>query len=59
MREMAWRHQVPVVQNRRLARALFRGGDIDQPIAAESYADVARVLIWLRAMGKRGAGARA
>ena len=59
MREMAWRHQVPVVQDRRLARALFRGGDIDQPIAAESYADVARVLIWLRAMGKRGAGARA
>lgn len=59
MREMARRHQVPVVQNRRLARALFRGSGIDQPIAPDSYADVARVLIWLRAMARPTAGARA
>lgn len=59
MREMAWRHRVPVVQNRRLARALFRGSAIDQPIAADSYVDVARVLIWLRTMARTGAGARA
>lgn len=54
MREMAWRHQVPVVQNRRLARALFRGSAIDQPIGAESYLEVARVLIWLRATARAG-----
>lgn len=58
MREMAWRHQVPVVQNRRLARALFRGSAIDQPIAADCYVEVARVLIWLRAMARPAAGAR-
>jgi flagellar biosynthetic protein FlhB len=59
MREMAWRHRVPVVQNRRLALALFRSSGIDQPIAADSYLDVARVLIWLRAMASRSTGARA
>ena len=59
MREMAWRHQVPVVQNRRLARALFRSSGIDQPIAADTYLEVARVLIWLRTMAGRGNGASA
>lgn len=59
MREMAWRHRVPVVQNRRLARALFRSSGIDQPIAADSYHDVARVLVWLRAMAGRSSGASA
>ena len=59
MREMAWRHHVPVVQNQRLARALFRNGGIDQPIAADCFVDVARVLIWLRAMARPAAGARA
>lgn len=54
MREMAWRHQVPVVQNRRLARALFRTTGIDQPIGAETYLEVARVLIWLRATARTG-----
>ena len=59
MREMAWRHQVPVVQNRQLARALFRSSAIDAPIAADCYVDVARVLIWLRAMARPAAGAGA
>lgn len=48
MREMAWRHNVPIVQNRKLAAALFRASGLDQPIAASFYLDVARILIWLR-----------
>ena len=48
MREMAWRHKVPIVQNRRLAASLFRTSGLDQPIAASFYLDVARILIWLR-----------
>jgi flagellar biosynthetic protein FlhB len=47
MREMAWRHKVPIVQNRRLAASLFRASGLDQPIAASFYLDVARILIWL------------
>lgn len=59
MREMAWRHQVPIVQNRRLAATLFRATALDQPIAASLYLDVARILIWLRSRtGMRLAGVR-
>lgn len=54
MREMAWRHQVPIVQNRRLAASLFRASALGQPIGAAFYLDVARILIWLRS----GAAAR-
>jgi flagellar biosynthesis protein FlhB len=39
---------VPIVQNRKLAAALFRGAAIEQHIPAGCYADVARILIWLR-----------
>jgi flagellar biosynthetic protein FlhB len=48
MREMAWRHRIPVVQNRRLAAKLFRNTPLEQPIAQDCYVDVARILIWLR-----------
>jgi flagellar biosynthetic protein FlhB len=59
MREMAWRHKVPIVQNRRLAGALFRASGLDQPITASFYLDVARILIWLRSRtAMRPAGAR-
>ncbi len=49
MREMAWRHQVPVVQNRSLARQLFRHAALEQPIPAICFAAVARILVWLQA----------
>jgi flagellar biosynthetic protein FlhB len=48
MRDLAWRHRIPIVQNRGLARALFRGAALEQQIPAACYADVARILIWLR-----------
>lgn len=53
MREMAWRHRVPIVQNRKLARLLFQGSALDQPIAAACYLDVARILAWLRGTAAR------
>ncbi|MBK4735684.1 EscU/YscU/HrcU family type III secretion system export apparatus switch protein [Noviherbaspirillum pedocola] len=58
MREMAWRHQVPIVQNRKLAAALFRGASIEQHIPVDCYADVARILIWLRLRRKRSESPR-
>jgi flagellar biosynthetic protein FlhB len=49
MREMAWRHHVPVVQNRALARQLFRHAGLEQPIPGICFAAVARILVWLHA----------
>ncbi|WP_151448603.1 EscU/YscU/HrcU family type III secretion system export apparatus switch protein [Lacisediminimonas profundi] len=54
MREMAWRHRVPVVRNRDLARQLFRSTGMDQPIHPACYQAVARVLLWLRAGHDQG-----
>lgn len=56
MREMAWRHQVPVVQNRALARQLFRLAALDQPIPGISFAAVARILVWLQARSRSAQG---
>jgi flagellar biosynthesis protein FlhB len=47
MRHLARRSGVPVVENRPLARALFRAADIDRPIPETLYHDVARVLAWI------------
>ena len=52
MRKVAARHQIPVVQNRRLARRLFHDVDFDQFVPTHLYADVARILIWVMAMRK-------
>jgi flagellar biosynthetic protein FlhB len=50
MRAFARRSGVPVVENRALARSLYREVDIDRPIPESLYAQVARVLTWVYAM---------
>jgi flagellar biosynthetic protein FlhB len=50
MRELAGRHQVPVVQNRALARALFREVDFDGYVPEKLYPQVAKIMVWVYAM---------
>ncbi|MES9851148.1 MAG: flagellar biosynthesis protein FlhB [Candidatus Thiodiazotropha sp. L084R] len=45
MREVARLHQVPLVENKHLARRLFRSVDIDHPINEELYPIVAKILV--------------
>jgi len=52
MRKVAGRHQIPVVQNRSLARRLFHEVDFDQHVPQHLYADVAKIMIWILAMRK-------
>jgi len=50
MRELAGRHRIPVVQNRRLARALFREVDYDGYVPEKWYPQVAKIMVWVYAM---------
>ncbi len=47
IREVAELHQVPVIQNKPLARLLFKHGRIGGEIPAQFYATVAEVLSWV------------
>jgi flagellar biosynthetic protein FlhB len=53
MREMAFRHQIPVVENKKLAAALFRKVSIDSQIPEDFYAVTARLLMWVYARRTR------
>jgi flagellar biosynthetic protein FlhB len=55
MRAMAFRHQVPVIENRKLARALFRETGIHSPIPQAFYPAVARLLLWVYAQRQKTA----
>jgi flagellar biosynthetic protein FlhB len=44
MRILARKHSIPIVENRKLARALFLNAGLDQPIPDNEYRAVARVL---------------
>ncbi len=55
MREAAIRRRVPVVENKRLARALFKQVEIDQMITPELFPAVAKLLVWVYAMRERRA----
>ncbi|GGY28770.1 EscU/YscU/HrcU family type III secretion system export apparatus switch protein [Paludibacterium paludis] len=46
MRRLARRHGVPILENRPLARALFREAQIDDWIPDTHYAGVAKALAW-------------
>lgn len=59
MKAMARRHGVPVVENRSLARALFRKSDIDLPIAETFYPVVAKILMWVYAQRESQLAGRA
>lgn len=50
MKGVARKHGIPVVENKKLARALFRQVDFDGPVPETLYPDVARLLVWVYAM---------
>jgi flagellar biosynthetic protein FlhB len=59
MRRIATRHGVPIVQNRTLARALFRAVPVEGTVPPDLYAPVARIVVWVLAMRSRRGGAAA
>jgi len=46
MRAIARRHQVPVIENRLLARSLFHQVDIERAVPVEHYSTLAKILLW-------------
>jgi len=50
MRAIAARRGIPVVQNRTLARQLYKQVDFGAAVPADLYAPVARILVWVIAM---------
>ncbi len=55
IREVAQEHNIPIVENPPLARALFATADLDQPIPREHYEAVAKVIGFvMRAARRRG-----
>lgn len=50
MRQIAAKHQIPVVQNPTLARRLFHDLDVDRNVPPELYSEVARIIVWVFAM---------
>ena len=53
MREMAEKHNVPVIENPPLARALHAGLEEDQPIPAQFFRAVAEVINYVYRTGQR------
>lgn len=47
IREIATQHQIPILQNKPLARLLFKHGRLGGEVPAELYAAVAEVLAWV------------
>lgn len=58
MRETASRHNIPIVQNKLLARALFREVDYDGYVPEKWYPQVAKIMVWVYSMreAKRASG---
>ncbi len=52
MREVAHRHQIPVVQNRTLARTLYREVDFDAYVPEKLYPQIAKIMVWVYTMRK-------
>jgi flagellar biosynthetic protein FlhB len=52
IREIAEKHQVPIVQNVPLARMLFKHGRVGSEVPAQFFAAVAEVLAWVYRMNR-------
>jgi len=50
MRHVASRHHIPIVQNKLLARTLFREVDHEGYVPEKLYAQVAKIMVWVYAM---------
>jgi flagellar biosynthetic protein FlhB len=59
MRQIAWRHRIPIVQNPPLARQLFRDMGIDEHVPAAFHAEVARIIVWVFALREQRRAAAA
>jgi flagellar biosynthesis protein FlhB len=53
IRELAKSHDIPIVENPPLARALFASVEIDRPIPAEHYKAVAEIIGYVMKLKKR------
>jgi flagellar biosynthetic protein FlhB len=58
MRELAARHRIPIVQNKTLARALFREVDNDGFVPEKWYPQVAKIMVWVYAMREAKSASR-
>jgi flagellar biosynthetic protein FlhB len=47
IKEIARQHQVPIIENKPLARLMFKYGRVGGEIPAQLYAAVAEVLAWV------------
>lgn len=54
MKDIARQHRIPVVENKKLARELFRKVDFESAVPEQLYPDVARLLVWVYAMKRQG-----
>lgn len=50
MRQLAGKHQIPIVQNKLLARALFREVDYDGYVPEKLYPQIAKIMVWVYSM---------
>jgi flagellar biosynthesis protein FlhB len=47
IKEIAWRYDIPVMENRPLAQALYKGVEVGDPIPAALYHAVAEILVFV------------
>jgi flagellar biosynthetic protein FlhB len=52
IREIAQQHQVPLIENKTLARMLFKHGKVGAEIPATLYSAVAEILAWVYRMNR-------
>jgi flagellar biosynthesis protein FlhB len=50
MRQMASQHHIPVVQNKELARTLFREVDYEMFVPEKLYPQLAKIMVWVYTM---------
>jgi flagellar biosynthetic protein FlhB len=53
IRKIAAENQIPLIEDRALARSLYAAVDVNQPIPPEFFAAVANVILMLRKLGNR------
>ena len=56
IRQIAMKHQIPIVERKPLARALYRNVKVGQEVPPEFYKAVAEILAYVYRLGGRMAG---
>jgi flagellar biosynthetic protein FlhB len=47
IKEIAWKHDIPVMENRPLAQALYKSAEVGDPIPSALYHAVAEILVMI------------